>query len=57
MSRMLIRDDLKEHSLVVIPVKDTTITRDINLIYHKNKFLSDPVMGFIHISKSIPKNM
>lgn len=45
-SSLLIKEELKQKKLKVITIKDVNITRDICLVYHKNKYLSDAFMDF-----------
>lgn len=52
LSNMLIQDELKNHCLVSIPIKGINLTRDINLIYHKNKFISEHLKHFIDMTSN-----
>lgn len=51
LSRMLVKDEVKEGALRIVPVENIKVTRDIKLIYHKNKFISGPLLQFIDCSK------
>lgn len=46
-SSMLIKEEVKENKLAVIPIKGVSLRREINLIYHKHKFLSESMKQFI----------
>lgn len=40
-SRRMVEKEIREGEVVVLPVKDIKVTRDIQFIIHKNKFISD----------------
>jgi DNA-binding transcriptional LysR family regulator len=46
-SRMIVEDEVKNGKLSVINIKDVNFKRKFNLVYHKNKFLSDGLKGLI----------
>lgn len=50
-SMMVIERELLDGVLRILPVKDVKVARDIQLIYHKNKFISQPLQHFIEICK------
>lgn len=52
-SQMLIQKELKEGSLRILPVDGIKVSRDIQLIYHKNKYISSLLHEFIEICQQI----
>lgn len=51
-SKLLISEELKNHALKILNVDDIHITRKIKLIYHKNKYLTYPMLKLIEIIKA-----
>jgi len=49
LSRMLVSTELKQGTLVHVHLKDICIKRDIRLVYHKDKYLSDEFLRFASI--------
>lgn len=52
-STMLVADEVASGKLKVLPIADAEVYRDFQLIYHKNKFLSEPMLKFIEICKGL----
>lgn len=52
-SRLLIENELVSGALKVVPVHGITVKREIQLIYHKDKFLSPQLVKLIELSKNI----
>lgn len=52
LSTLIIKDEIKNGKLHMIEVEDADISRDICVIYHKNKFISDYLKNFIEDSIS-----
>ena len=48
-SKMLVEKELKNKKLHSIMINGVKLTRDFNVIYHKNKYLSDPLKSFISV--------
>lgn len=42
-SQMLVEQRVREGRLCIIPIRDAVFHRAFSLVYHKNKFLSDPL--------------
>lgn len=55
MSQLLVEKEVKEGKLFIVSVSDIKVDRDIRLIYHKDKFLSRPLMEFIEICSNYQK--
>lgn len=55
-SKLVIKEELQQKELQVVPIKGIKIQRDICLAYHKDKFLSEQLKGFIEVSKSLQKS-
>lgn len=49
LSKMVIEKEVKEGKIKIINVEDVKITRQIKLIYHKNKYLTDEINELIKI--------
>lgn len=56
LSKLVIIKELQKKKLHVVPIKGVKIQRDICLVYHKDKFLSEQLKAFIEVSKSLQKN-
>lgn len=56
LSKLVIIKELQKKMLHVVPIKGIKIQRDICLVYHKDKFLSEQLKAFIEVSKSLQKN-
>ena len=52
MSRLIVDKEIKDGSLKVIKIHDVKLVRQIQLIYHKDKFISDELQKFIDICKN-----
>ena len=48
-SRMLVERELRDGSLVHVPIAGADFHRDFCLVYHKNKFLSEPLKRLIRL--------
>lgn len=46
-SRMLVTEKEKEGKLRIIPIRDAKFARTFNVVYHKNKFFSQPVSSLM----------
>ena len=46
-SRRLAQQSVQEKELHILPIEDVKLHRTFNLIYHKNKFLSEPMRAFL----------
>lgn len=53
LSSLMVKNELQYGKLKIVPIKDTNITRDICLIYHKNKFISEQMKNFLDVCKNI----
>ncbi|GAA0681866.1 LysR family transcriptional regulator [Clostridium cadaveris] len=51
LSTLIIDEEIKNGKLHVVEIEDVDIYRDICVIYHKNKFVSDYLKNFIEDSK------
>lgn len=49
LSSLLVKQEQKDKIITAIPIKDVCLKRDINLIYHKQKYLSESLKAFIRI--------
>lgn len=52
-SDLLIQKELREGTLRILPVEDLRVIRDIQLVYHKDKFLSPVLKNFIEVCKDL----
>lgn len=52
LSSLVIQKEVDEGRFVALPIEDEALSRQIALIYHKNKFLSKLMQEFISICKS-----
>ena len=43
----MIEEKLRAHRIEAFSIKDIELTRDYNLIYHKNKYISSVMQDFI----------
>lgn len=50
-SKMIVEDEVKDGKLRIINIKDINFERRFNIVYHKNKFLSDGLKNFIVLCK------
>ncbi|PHV71404.1 LysR family transcriptional regulator [Sporanaerobium hydrogeniformans] len=55
LSKLIIQKEIQEGLLKVIPVKGIQVTREIQLIYHKDKFISPQLNQFIELIKRMIK--
>lgn len=46
-SKLFIEKELREGDLRILPIKNIKVTRDIQLIYHKDKYISPVLKAFI----------
>lgn len=51
---LLVEKELKAQTLIRVPLKQP-IRRDLNIIYHKSKFLTVPLQSFINLCKQFSK--
>lgn len=57
LSIMAVKDEIERNELKVIKVEDMeNLSRDLCLIYHKNKFLNEEINYFIQLCKSFPQS-
>lgn len=56
LSNLLLGNEIHSGSVRIIPIEDVLIQRNIYLVYHKNKFLSEPMLKFISAAKEVAKN-
>lgn len=52
-SRRMVEKEIREGEVLVLPVKDIKVMRNINFIIHKNKFLSDEIQEMKKIIKEL----
>lgn len=52
-SRLIIQNELSEGLLRILSIDDLHVTRDINLIYHKEKFISPILKTFIEVCEHL----
>ncbi len=52
-SKMSVEKEVEDGSLRIINVNNIKVSREINIIYHKDKFISRLILDFINICKSI----
>lgn len=55
-SNMLIQKEIEHGMLRILHINDIKVERDIKLIYHKNKFISNPLETMIEICKGTSQN-
>lgn len=55
LSTLMIQEEIKNGKLHMIEIEDVDISRDICVVYHKNKFISDYLKNFIEDSISCSK--
>lgn len=53
---LLVKEYLKEKSLVEIPIQDISLSRNLNIVYHRDKILTDPLKFFIEIVQNNSPN-
>ncbi|MEG0709138.1 MAG: LysR family transcriptional regulator [Longicatena sp.] len=53
LSKMLVEKEVKNGSLYIVPIEGIQVARDIKLIHHQHKFLSDSVLAFIATCKEV----
>ncbi len=51
LSHMLVADELNNHSLTALKIKNVKINREIKLVYHKNKYFSNDLECFSNAVK------
>ncbi len=56
MSKLIILDEIKTGTLRIVPVEHIQVKRDIHLIYHKDKYLSQELNKIIHIIQTTITN-
>lgn len=52
LSSILITKELKQGDLKIVPINGINIKRDIFIVYHKDKFISDYMNKFLQVCKS-----
>ncbi len=53
LSKLLVEKEVANGDLYILPIADIKMSRDIQLIYHKDKFLSQPMQTCIAICKQL----
>lgn len=53
LSNLLVKGELENGDLRVLPVKGVHIERNIQIVYHKDKYVSDTMENFIGIAKGL----
>lgn len=53
LSKLLVEKEVAKKELSIVTIKDIKMSRDIQLIYHKDKFLSQPMQTFISICQAL----
>lgn len=56
LSTLIIEDEIKNGTLHIVPIKGIDISREICVVYHKNKFISDHLNKLIDSAKSFKKD-
>ncbi len=51
MSKLIIKEEVKNGTMKIVPIQDIQVKRDIHLIYHKDKYLSQELKTIIQIIK------
>lgn len=54
-SRRMIEWEIAEGTIVILPLKDVRVTRKFNLVYHKNKYLSEELQKLKEICENCEK--
>lgn len=56
-SKMLIEREVKEGLIRIVPVKDVTVCRELNVIYHKDKYMTKTMEAFYEtaLGLGVPK--
>lgn len=52
LSKLIVENELKQNLLRVVPIKNLYVKREIQLIYHKDKFISPGLTSLINIAKT-----
>ena len=52
-SRLAVLKEVQDESLKILNVENIKVSRDIHLIYHKDKYISQLINNFINICKSV----
>jgi len=55
-SKMLIQKEISDGLLRILPIEDLHVTRDINLIYHRDKFIFSTLQTFIKLCQNMLDN-
>jgi len=53
LSSIMVKNELQHGKLKIVTIKDINITRDICLVYHKDKFISEQMKNFLDICKNL----
>lgn len=56
LSMLAIREEVERNELKILKIKDVNLSRDLCLVYHKNKFLTEEVKYFIKLCETFDKN-
>ena len=56
LSTLIIEDEIKNGTLHIVPIKVIDISREICVVYHKNKFISDHLNKLIDSAESFKKD-
>lgn len=51
LSAKLVKEEVADGRLYIVPVQDIKVNREMHLIYHKNKFISRSMKSFIEITQ------
>ncbi len=53
LSSIMVKNELQYGKLKIVPIKDINITRNICLVYHKDKFISEQMKNFLDVCKNL----
>lgn len=53
LSSVMVKNELQYGKLKIVTIKDINITRDICLVYHKDKFISEQMKNFLDVCKNL----
>lgn len=56
-SRRLVVEDIQEGFLWPVEILDADLTRTFNILYHKDKFVTDPMRSFIRLAENCEDEM
>lgn len=55
-SKLIIKNECKQGKLKILKINNVNINRIVNLIYHKNKYISLPMEKLIEVCSNYPQN-